>query len=121
MESAQYMAKNGFGKWMAQNNMVCVTIYASNTDLFTEDEIDELVNSVEYYTEMIDIPVPKDLLFLWWMDEQMNNPQYWGKHAWMVTDHAEFDRWLYDESTADDTETLYYWLKKHNYCWKRLD
>ncbi len=119
--SETFMAKDNYYEWMERNKMVCVTIYASDTDLFTEDEINEMVNSVEYYTEMIDIPVPEGLLFQWWLDDLDNNRLYWGKHAWQTGDYEEFQRWFREESTADDTETLYHWLVAHNYNWKRID
>lgn len=113
MESKNFMAKDDYSEWMERNDMVCVTIYASDTDLFTEEEIDELVNSVEYYTEMIDIPVPRNLLFEWFCE--------WAKMFNYEPNYEDFEQWLYEDSTADDTDDLYYWLKRHNYYWKRLD
>ena len=113
MSGADFMAKDDYSEWMKRNNMVCVTTYASDTDLFTEEEIDELVNSVGYYTEMIDIPVPYDLLFQWFCT--------WAKDFHYEPNKEDFERWLYLESTADDADGLYYWLKKHNYYWKRLE
>lgn len=109
MNSAQYMAKDDYSEWMKRNKMVCVTMYASDTDLFTEDEIDEMVNSLEYYTEMIDVPVPADLLFQWYRDVVPNATK------------DGFWTWLNEESTADDADGLYGWLCAHNYYWKRLD
>ena len=113
MNSMQFMAKDDYSEWMEKNKMVCVTMYASDTDLFTEDEIEEMVNSKEYYTEMIDVPVPKDLLFQWFCE--------WADGSGYQKNMDDFMRWLCDESTADDADGLYYWLCAHNYFWKRLD
>ena len=96
-----------------------VTIYADTTRQYSEEEIDEMMNDT--WGQMMEIPVPEDLLFQWWCDDQYDSKLYWGKHAWETATREEFEKWFYEESTADDTDTLYAWLIAHNYFWKRLD
>ena len=105
--------------WEDKENMLCVTIYADTTGQYTDEEIEAFES--EFWGQMLDIPVPEDLLFCWWMDDQINNKVHWGTHAWESADYEEFKRWFHEESTADDTDTLYKWLVAHNYYWKRLD
>jgi len=97
-----------------------VTIYADTTGQYSEEEIEEMMER-DFWGQMIDIPVPEDLLFQWWLDDLDNNRLHLGKHAWQTGDYEEFQRWFHEESTADDTETLYHWLVAHNYNWKRLN
>lgn len=104
-------------KW--EDRYLCVTIYADTTRQYSEEEIDEMMNS--QWGQMIEIPVPEDLLFRWWLDDLDSNKTHWGKNAWESGDHEEFLKWFYEESTADDCDTLYDWLVANNYCWKRLD
>lgn len=80
-----------------------VTIYADTTRQYSEEEIEEMMDK-ELWGQMIEIPVPEDLL-----------------KEWFDGTDEEFWRWFNDESTADDTDTLYDWLVAHNYTWKRLD
>ena len=79
-----------------------VTIYADTTRQFSEDEIEEMQNST--WGQMIEIPVPEDLL-----------------KEWFDGTDEEFWQWFNEESTADDCDSLYGWLVAHNYTWKRLD
>ena len=90
-----------------------VTIYADTTKQYTEEEIEELQDS--NWGQMIEIPVPRGLLKQWWY-ECGNSEDGWDE----CTEH-DFWKWFNEESTADDTDTLYDWLVAHNYCWKRLD
>ena len=85
---------------------VPVTIYADTTRQYSEEEIEEMMNST--WGQMMEIPVPKDLLFQWFNDHQPST-------------YEEFEHWFYEESTADDCDTLYDWLCEHGYFWKRLD
>ena len=80
-----------------------VTIYADTTGQYSENEIEEMMER-DFWGQMIEIPVPENL-FKEWFDG---------------TDE-EFWKWFNDESTADDTDTIYDWLVAHNYCWKRID
>ena len=125
MDSAQYMAKDDYSEWMERNKMLCVTIYADTTDLFTEAEVEEMVNSPAYFTEMIDIPVPEDLLKQWWYDciEFDRNPDFVEEPegGWAEATDDDFWKWFKEESTADDTDSLYNWLVAHNYYWRRVD
>ena len=81
-----------------------VSVYKDTTNQYTDEECDE-DNSVE-------IPVPEDLLWQWWTEgtdeEEDLTPE-------------DLRRWVYSESTCDDTTNLYYWLTQHGYFWKRLD
>lgn len=95
-----------------------VTIYADTTQQYTEEEIEELQDSS--WGQMMEIPVPEDLLFQWWIDDLDSNELHWDKYKYEST-YKEFKRWFNEESTADDCDTLYGWLKNHNYNWKRLD
>ena len=88
-----------------------VTIYADTTRQYSEEEIDEMMNDT--WGQMMEIPVPENLLFQWWCDDQYDNIE--------TATREEFEKWFYEESTADDCDTLYSWLCKHNYFWKRLD
>jgi len=100
-----------------------VTIFADSTGQYTEDEC---VND-----NLVEIPVPNDLLYQWWIEtcerfgpfeaEFMSDGQ-------IPINEDGFKRWVWEESTAMDTEwpccscdTLYDWLRDHNYYWKRLD
>jgi len=94
-------------KWLEKENMMCVTIYADTTRQFTDEEIESLQNS--FWGQMLDIPVPKDLMWQWY---KSNEPK-----ATM----DEFRTWFYEESTADDCDSLYDWLVAHGYQWKRFN
>ena len=102
-----------------------VTIYVDTTRQFSEQEIEEFMNSPSLFSEMMEIPVPKDLLFQWWCEtwnygETLKNPEAIKFGLSMETAKEDFWTWFHEESTADDTDTLYDWLCKHNYFWKRL-
>ena len=112
--------KNG-REYVDMPDYLPVTIYADTTGQFTEEEIEQMQNS--NWGQMIEIPVPADLLKQWWDDclefdrEYGDEPEDgWGE----VTDD-DFWRWYKEESTADDCDSLYDWLVDHNYHWKRLD
>ena len=85
------------------SKMLPVTIYKDTTDLFTRENLAEFECSYDLFSEMMEIMVPEDLLFEWWSSYEENPTK------------DEFMKWLYEESTADDTYGLYHWLKKHNY------
>lgn len=87
-----------------------VTIYADTTRQYTEEEIEEMMER-DFWGQMIEIPVPENLLFKWWQET-------FDKDCFS---RDEFHEWFYEESTADDTDTMYDWLVAHNYTWKRLD
>lgn len=100
-----------------------VTIYKDSTDLYTEEEITESIRSNLFFDEMVEIPVPNDLLKQWWY-ECLEFDRKWGDEpegGWAPVTDADFLRWVWEESTADDTINLYDWLCDHNYFWKRLD
>lgn len=101
-----------------------VTIYADTTHQFSEGEIEEMMNGK--WGQMIEIPVPEDLLFQWFFEtwnyaETLKDPEAVEFGLSMETAKEDFRTWFKEESTADDCDTLYDWLVKHNYCWKRLD
>lgn len=83
-----------------------VSIYKDTTGQYTDYECD-IDNCVE-------IPVPEDLLIQWFMDSDCWNPKY---SAEILED---LYKWVYEESTCDETCDLYLWLCDHGYYWKRL-
>lgn len=83
-----------------------ICIYKDVTGQYTDDECDE--------DNCVEIPVPEDLLVQWLMDSNCWNPQV---SAEILED---LHKWIYEESTCDDTCDLYHWLCHHGYCWKRL-
>ena len=101
-----------------------VPVYADKTRQFSEEEIEEMMYS--QWGQMIEIPVPEDLLFQWWFEEwnygeTLKDPEAIEFGLSMETAKSDFRIWFYEESTADDCDTLYDWLCKHNYFWKRLN
>ena len=102
-----------------------VTIYADTVDQYTEEEIEELQNSP--WGQMIEIPVPADLLKQWWFDclefdrAQPESAYCMPEDGWSECTDKDFWQWHNEESTADDCDSLYDWLVAHKYCWKRLD
>lgn len=83
-----------------------ISIYKDTTGQYTDDECD-IDNCVE-------IPVPEDLLIQWFMDKNCWNQQ---ASAEILEDLC---KWVYEESTCDDTCDLYHWLCAHGYYWNRL-
>lgn len=83
-----------------------VCIYKDTTHQYTDEECDA--------DNCVEIPVPESLLVQWFMD---------GK-CWNQTVSAEIledlRKWVYEESTCDDTCDLFNWLEQHGYCWRRL-
>ena len=118
--------KNG-REYVDMPDYLPVTIYADTTGLFTEQEIEEMETSSDLFSEMIEIPVPVDLLKQWWYDglefdrEQGKLEGQKPEDGWGEVTDKDFWRWYEEESTADDTNTLYDWLVDHNYLWRRLD
>ncbi len=114
-----------FGDWdvVRMPDYLPVTIYKDTTDQYTEEEITEFIRSNLFFSEMVEIPVPNDLLKQWWYEclefdrEQGDEPE----GGWAPVTDDDFLRWVWKESTADDTQNLYDWLCDHNYFWKRLD
>lgn len=109
-------------EWMKREDMLCVTIYADTTRQYSEEEILEMENSD--WGQMIEIPVPENLLKQWWFeclefdrDPAFNNEP---EDGWPICTEEDFKHWFVMESTADDCDTLYDWLVNHNYFWKRL-
>jgi len=102
------------------NTVLPVTIYADTTGQYSEEELWQM----EQYPsgQMIDIPVPEDLLKQWWYDcldfdrEQVPVPE----GGWPDVSDSDFYHWLRNEYTADDTQCLYDWLFDHVYHWHRL-
>lgn len=83
-----------------------VSIYKDTTRQYTDDECD-IDNCVE-------IPVPEDLLIQWFMDSNCWNQK-------VSTEILEdLRKWVYEESTCDETCDLYDWLCAHGYYWRRL-
>ena len=100
-----------------------VTIYADTTGQYSEEEIEKMQD--EFWGQMIDIPVPENLLKKWWY-ECLEFDREWGvgwmpEDGWPEVSDDDFRHWLHAESTADDTNSLYDWLVAHNYTWKRID
>jgi hypothetical protein len=83
-----------------------ISIYKDTTGQYTDDECD--------IDNCVDIPVPEDLLIQWFMDENCWNRQV---SAEILED---LRKWVYEESTCDETCDLYRWLCGHGYHWKRL-
>ena len=85
-----------------------VSIYKDTTNQFSDEECDQC--------NVVEIPVPKDLLFEWFMEDPERRDFV-----------AQFDAqnyilmWVFEESTCDDTVNLYGWLMEHGYFWRRLD
>lgn len=111
-----------FGDWdtVRMPDYLPVTIFADSTGQYTEEEycVDNL----------LEIPVPKDLLYQWWIEQWENGNKFYAEFTGdglLPMDESGFLTWVWEESVADDTEldvdTLYDWLKRHNYFWKRLD
>ena len=91
-----------------------VTIYADTTGQFTDEECDR-DNTVE-------ILVPRDLLYQWFVETCQNDgpffEEFTGTDPIPVTERG-FLKWVYAESTADDTVELYHWLNVHGFTWTR--
>ena len=103
--------------WEDKENMLCVTIYTDTTGQYTDEEIDRWGN-------LLDIPVPEDLLWEWYKDCERFDRE---ESCWVpdggYTDstYEDFRKWYEEEYTADDVNSLYSWLVAHGYHWKRLD
>ena len=96
-----------------------ITIYKSTTGQYTEEEMEEFENSPDMCSEVVHIPVPRKLLFDWWI-EQGEHKREFGVGYIPETEDGLIT-WLREEYTWDETYDLYDWLKAHNYYWKRLD
>lgn len=83
-----------------------VCIYKDTTGQYTDDECDA--------DNCVEIPVPEDLLVQWFKDNDCWNQQ---TSAEILED---LYKWVYEESTCDETCDLYDWLRAHGYHWKRL-
>ena len=108
MRTWMTVEKIGNREYVNMPGYLPVTIYADTTNQYTDEEIEEMQNST--WGQMMEIPVPEDLLFRWWQDDNYGNS----------SSREDFNKWFYDESTADDCDTLYNWLVAHNYFWKRI-
>ena len=107
--------------WMEKEKMLPVTIYKDRTEQYGEDE---------YYCEyplgdMVEIPVPEDLLWQWWCENlefaREQCPEYKPDGGWQEPTKDDLYEWVYETSIADEADDLYDWLIDHNYYWKRLD
>lgn len=99
-----------------------VPIYADTTGQYTEDDLD----AMEFlpFGQVLEIPVPESLLKAWWYEclqfdreESCQEPE----GGWPPVTDDDFYAWVFEESTADDCDSLYDWLTDHNYYWRRLD
>lgn len=96
-----------------------VSIYKDTTDQYTNGECDA--------DNCVEIPVPEDLLWQWWIEclefdrSQPEAEAYKPEDGWDEPTRDDLIKWVYEESTCDDTQNLYCWLMQHNYYWKRLD
>ena len=106
--------------WEFSERMLGVCVYADITGEYTKEEINDMMDHAPL-GQCIYIPVPYDLLFQWYM-EQDDLRDYvrreYGKG--IKSDEKEFEWWFFNESIADDCDSLYGWLVAHNYIWKRL-
>ena len=98
--------------------MLPVTIYADTTDQYTEEEIEEMQG---VFGQMIEIEVPEDLLFQWWLEIQSTGGRWFAGDTLLPQTKEGFLRWVYEESVADDADTLFDWLVAHGFHWKRSD
>lgn len=96
-----------------------VSVYKDSTMQYTDAECDE--------DNCVEIPVPEDLLWQWWCEglefdrSQPESKQYEPEDGWDEPTRDDLVRWVYEESTCDDTIDLLEWLEDHGYYWKRLD
>lgn len=90
----------------AESKVYPVCIYKDATGQYTDYECD-MDNCVE-------IPVPENLLIQWFTDKNCWNQQVSSEIL------EDLHRWVYEESTCDETCDLYNWLCAHGYYWKRL-
>lgn len=94
-----------------------VSVYKDSTGQYTDKECDD--------DNVVEIPVPENLLWQWWLEcLEFDRDPRWNKEpddGWGEVTRDDLIRWVYHESTCDDTYMLYEWLCYHNYYWKRLD
>ena len=103
------------------NDYYPVSIYKSTTGQYTDDEIDD---PCDPWSNIVEIPVPKDLILQWFRQEYNIDRDFdrLNKEFGYTEEDVDTDLriWIYEESTCDETCELYDWLCKHNYFWKRL-
>ena len=101
--------------WIDMEDYYPISIYKDTTGQYSDYECD--------CDNCVEIPVPKDLLIQWFHDT-WNIEEAFGKFGELGYNQEAFLRdvevWVYEESTCDETEDLYYWLCQHGYFWKRL-
>ena len=101
-----------------------VSIYKDTTGQYTDEEID---NPCELFSNIVEIPVPKDLLLQWFTETwnydkiDFNDPDVVWFGLTKDTVKEDLKTFVYEESDCDDTVALYSWLVAHGYQWKRLD
>ena len=98
-----------FGEWdvVEMPDYYPISIYKDTTRQYIDEECDR--------DNCVEIPVPKDLIVQWLKDKSSWNQEVANEIL------EDLEKWIYSESTCDDTEDLYVWLTQHNYFWKRLD
>ena len=102
--------------WDDREKILPVPIYKDTTDQYTDEECDD--------DNCVEIPVPEDLLWQWYLEcEEFDREQSCQEPegGWAESTIEDMYRWVWEESTCDETLDLYYWLTKHNYFWKRID
>ena len=93
-----------------------ISIYKDTTGQYTDVECDD--------DNVVEIPVPIDLLWQWFVEcaEFDREECCWTpEDGWCDLTRDDLKKWVFEESTCDDTQNLYDWLCNHNYFWKRLD
>lgn len=108
--------------WDDIEKMLPVSVYKDTTGQYTDEEIDD---PCDPWSNIVEIPVPQDLLWQWYMEcaefDREQCPDDEPSGGWGDITVEDMLRWVWEESTCDETYALYDWLTAHNYFWKRLD
>ena len=79
-------------------NMLTVTVYADTTGLFTEEQINWLLDGPSVWGNICDILVPESIVREWY-------EKYY-------EDDETFEEWFHEIYTCDDTDGLYEFAAK---------
>lgn len=108
--------------WSDINKMLPVSIYKDSTGQYTDEEV---YDPCDPWSNIMEIPVPQDLLWKWYMEcaefDREQCPEYEPEGGWGEITVEDMLRWVWEESTCDETYGLYDWLIAHNYKWTRLN
>lgn len=89
---------------MEKEKLIPVCVYADTTGLYTDEECDR--------DNLCYIDFPERIVFDWFIQKQIE---------WCIDWDLDFDDWLENEYTADDTDGLYQFAEGFGFHGKRLD